>query len=175
MSGLSLSFTRWTVAPVALLVLATGCDDLGGGKASIVDTPGDGLYAGSIHIEKKSYAAGVRVDTRSCSAPLLLEVDVSLEEWFDMAEAQCDLAGLEGMASLSLQPAPGSTATGSPMGTVEGSVPDMTWTGSFWSDGTFEATASTSVEGFGTRADWTIQVTALSADAAFDTGGDSGL
>lgn len=175
MSAPTLSFTRWTLAPVAALAWTTGCGAIGGGKPTVVDVPSDGLYAGSLHIEKKSYAAGVRVDTRSCAAPMLLEIDATAADWFEMAEASCDLAGLEGMASILLVPAMGSAASGSPMGTIEGSVPDMIWTGAFWSDGTFEASASTSVDGFGTRADWSITLTALSADAAFDTGMDSGL
>jgi len=174
MSALSLSFTRWTLAPIAMVALASGCGSLTGSKPSVVDVPDDGLYAGSIHIEKKSYAAGIRVDTRSCSAPMLLEVDVAAEDWFEMVDASCDLAGLEGVASVRLVPAPGSTATGSPMGLIEGSVPEMTWTGSFWSDGEFEASAATTVDGFGTSAEWTITISALSASAAFDTG-DSGM
>jgi hypothetical protein len=175
MTAPSLSFTRWTVVPLATLVWATGCGGIGSSKPEIVDMPANGVYAGSVQIEKRSYAAGIRVDTRTCSAPVLIEVDTSGASWFRMLEATCDLGGLEGQTSLRLVPASGSTATGSPMGMLEGSVPDMTWIGSFWSDGEFEADASTTVDGFGTRAEWDVTLTAMSTEGAFDSGIDSGL
>jgi hypothetical protein len=157
------------------MVLAVGCDVAGSSKSSVVDTPADGLYAGSIQLEKKSFAAGVRVDTRTCMAPVLLQVDGAAEVWFEMATARCELGGLEGEVELVLEPVAGSTVTGEPIGMVSGTVPEMIWSGAFMSDGTFEAESFTSVESYGTRADWTISLQALSAEAAFDTGGDSGF
>jgi len=159
---------------VTVFVPMLACDMVGSTKPSVVESPTDGMYAGSLTIEKRSYAAGVKVDTRSCSAPVFFNVDGAVENWFQMAEAACDLDGLTGEASVRLQTAPGATPTGSPMGTVEGSVPEMMWTGSFWSDGSFEAAGEVEVDGFGTSAEWTLTVSAMSLDALGDSG-DSGL
>jgi len=156
-------------------VLGAGCDVAGSGKPAVVDTPLDGIYAGSIQLEKKSFAAGVRVDTRTCMAPVLLQVDGAAEVWFQMATVRCELGGLEGEVQIVLEQVAGSAVTGAPIGKVSGTVPEMVWSGSFLSDGTFAAEASTTVESYGTRADWTISLQALSAETAFDTGGDTGF
>ncbi len=159
------------------LLPAVACDPMGTAKPTVVEAPADGMYAGSLTIEKRSYVAGIRVDTRSCSTPVLLTVRGATEEWFQMAEASCDLAGLSGDASVRLATVPGATPTGSPMGTVEGSVPEMMWSGAFWSDGAFEATAEAVVDDGGTGAEWTLDVSAVSLDSLRDSGdsGDSGL
>lgn len=175
-SAPSLSVRRWSLGLVAAVAAgAAGCDAVGSSKPEVVEVPASGIYAGSITIEKRSYAAGVRVDTRTCSAPVLIEIDAGAEDWFRMPATSCDLAGLEGEASVRFEPASGATATGTPMGLVSGSVPEMMWTGSFWSDGALDAQAETSVDGFGTRADWSLTLTAVSVDGAFDSGLDSGL
>jgi hypothetical protein len=154
-------------------MVATGCGTGGGETAELVEIPEDGLYAGLVEVEKEVYAAGVRVDTKVCTAPFVLEVVVEVDEWFHMAMARCALGGRDGDLAVVLTPAMGSLATGAPMGLVGGSVPEMPWTGQFRVDGSFAARAMTTVDGTGGREDWTVTVTALSADAAFadeDTG-----
>lgn len=159
------------------VVFCTGCDAIGGDKVSVVEVPDSGMYAGAVQVEKRSYVAGIKVDTRSCSAPLLLTVDAAADAWFEMLDAACDLEGLEGEVTLRLEVPSGADPTGSPLGTVAGSVPEMTWSGAFWSDGAFEAAAATEDDGLATRTEWAITVSALAVggeDAPLDSGLDTG-
>lgn len=157
----------------AALALASGCVGADGSKPEVVAAPSAGTYVGTLELERRTYAGGVRVDRKTCGATFVAVVDPAGSPWLELDAEACDLGGLVGTVRIALTPLDGMTPTGSPMGHMGGDLPEGTWEGTFLDDGSFSLTGSASSDAMGVSTEWDLVVEAqdLAGLLGDDTGG----
>ncbi len=157
-----------------LLGLMVGCSGFTTDKPQVVDVPTAGTYVGTLELERRAYAGGIRMSRRSCGATFVAVVDPALSTWVEFSADDCALGGMAGDVVVDLQTLDGLTPTGTPMGRVGGDLPEGTWEGTFMDDGSFTlAGTSRSEETFGVATEFDIVVEAWDLDTILDD--DTGM
>lgn len=154
-------------AAVALVGVAVGCGT-GTKTPEVVESPAAGTYVGTLSVERRTYAGGIRVDRKSCGATVVAIVDPEGSPWLAFDADECELGGWADAVVVELAPLDGLAPTGTPMGRMGGDLPDGTWEGVFLDDGSLTITGETSSETLGVRTEWSISVEASDLEGILD-------
>ena len=159
-------------APLAVALLGSACG-VGTKAPEVVDTPTAGTYVGTLNLERRTYAGGIRVDRKSCGATVVAIVDPEGTPWLELDAEDCELGGWTDAVAVELVPLDGLSPTGTPMGRIGGDLPDGTWEGTFLDDGSFTVVGDAEKETVGVRTEWTLTIEAqdLAGMLDDDTGG----
>lgn len=159
-------------AAAAVVCVAVGCG-VGTKEPEVVEAPSAGTYVGTLSVERRTYAGGIRVDRKSCGATVVAIVDPEGSPWLVFDAEACELGGWADAVEVELAPLDGLAPTGMPMGRMGGDLPDGTWEGVFLDDGSLTITGETSSETVGVRTEWSISIEASDLEGIL--GDDTGV